>query len=306
MIVQVLGAGVQGTLLGVRLARTGHRVTLVARGVRAGQLRDRGAIVKDATTGVAVVERLAIVEELASDTVADICFVTVRREQIDEALVACSRARGIGRFAFMVNHANGSDAYVAAVGRERVVFGFPGAGGGNENGVIRFVDVAEQPTMIDATAPDIAAILRTAGYRVNAVHDIDAWLKRHAVFVTAICGALYGVDCVAERLAEKPDAVGEFVLAIREGWGALDRRGIAPAPLALRMIVSWVPLPLSVRYWQQLLASVRGELYFARHARHAPIEMSALAKDVQAIVQDDTMPHLRALFGAIVLRESSN
>jgi hypothetical protein len=131
------------------------------------------------------------------------------------------------------------------------------------------------------------------------MHDIDAWLKRHVVFVTAICGALYGVDCGAERLAEDPGSVRDFILAVREGWGALDRRDIAPAPLALRAIMCWVPLALSVGYWQRLLRSARGELYFARHARHAPDEMKALARDVEAIVQDDAMPRLRALFGAI-------
>ena len=35
MTIVILGAGVQGTLYGVRLARAGHSVTFVARGKRA-------------------------------------------------------------------------------------------------------------------------------------------------------------------------------------------------------------------------------------------------------------------------------
>lgn len=86
----------------------------------------------------------------------------------------------------MVNHANGSDHLFAALGRERVVLGFPSAAGGIENGVDVYVDVAEQPATLEHTALDIAAILRNAGFHVQLVIDMDSWLKRHAVFVTAI------------------------------------------------------------------------------------------------------------------------
>jgi 2-dehydropantoate 2-reductase len=48
MKIVVLGAGVQGTLYGVRLARRGHDVTFVARGIRAAELRGRGAAIHDA------------------------------------------------------------------------------------------------------------------------------------------------------------------------------------------------------------------------------------------------------------------
>jgi ketopantoate reductase len=44
----VFGAGMQGTLYGVRLASAGHRVILVARGQRAAELRRRGAVIEHA------------------------------------------------------------------------------------------------------------------------------------------------------------------------------------------------------------------------------------------------------------------
>jgi hypothetical protein len=48
MRIMILGAGVQGTLYGVRLARAGHDVTLIARGKRVEELRQRGAVIEDA------------------------------------------------------------------------------------------------------------------------------------------------------------------------------------------------------------------------------------------------------------------
>jgi 2-dehydropantoate 2-reductase len=98
----------------------------------------------------------------------DLCFVLVRREQLEGVLPELRAASGIGRIIFMVNHANGSEHLFAALGRERVVLGFPSAAGGIEDGVDAYVDVAQQPTALEHTAPDIAAILQNAGFHVQA------------------------------------------------------------------------------------------------------------------------------------------
>ncbi len=295
----ILGSGVQGTLFGVRLARAGHSVTLVARGKRAAELRAQGAAVKNAITGRSDAMHLPVVESLGSDTRAHLCFVLVRREQIEEALSDLRAASAIDRIIFMVNHANGSDGLFAALGRERVVLGFPSAAGSIENGVDVYVDVAEQPTIIEHTAPDIAAILRAAGFRVQLMTDVDSWLKRHAVFVTAVGGALYQRKGDSGLLSSDKELVRTFILAVREGWLALDRRRVGPPPLALRTIFSWVPVPLAVLYWCRFFGSPRGEYYFARHTRHATAEMAALVADVRALVINDEAPHLRLLYDAV-------
>jgi len=294
-----LGAGVQGTLYGVHLARAEHEVALVARGRRAVELRSLGAVVEDALSGQTDTANLPVVDALAPDTQADLCFITVRREQMMAVLPACAAAPNIKRFVFMVNHANGSEALLGALGRDRVVLGFPGAAGGIENGVDSYVEVAEQATAIEAIAPDVAVMLKGAGFRVELVSDMDSWLKRHAVFVTAICGGIYKAGNDAKRLSIDPALVREIILGIRDGWAALDAVGVAAAPLPLRVIFCWMPLPFSVKYWQRLFGSVRGEHYFARHARHAAKEMAALAADVRALAGNSAMPHLTALYAAI-------
>jgi hypothetical protein len=79
----------------------------------------------------------------------------------------------------------------------------------------------------------------------------------------------------------------------------MNRRAVGPAPLVLRAIFEWAPLPLAVRYWQWLLGSPRGEHYFAPHARHAAKEMAALASDVRELLQGEAAPHLLRLYAAI-------
>lgn len=299
MNIIIFGAGVQGTLFGVRLARAGHDVTLVARGRRAEELRQHGAVIEDVFSSHADTVHLPIIEELGSYARADLCLVTVRREQITAVLPALAAVSALARIVFMVNHANGSEAVFSALGRARVVLAFPGAAGGIGAGVDRYTFVSEQATVVEADAPDVISVFRNAGLRVARVQDMDAWLKRHAVFVTVIAGALYESGGKASTLAADRERVSTFILAVREGWSALDRRGIKAAPLALHTIFCWLPLPYAVAYWRRLLGSARGEFYFARHVRHAPAEMAALASDVRELLDAVPAPHLARLYAAI-------
>jgi 2-dehydropantoate 2-reductase len=299
MRIIILGAGVQGTLYGVLLARAGHDVTFIARGKRAEELRDQGAAIEEVLSRRTDNLRLPVVEGLAPDDHADLCLVAVRREQIAEALKVLAPASAIGRIVFMVNHANGSEGLFNALGRERVVLAFPGAAGCIEAAVDRYVEVREQLTAIESNARDVILLFRGAGIRVAPVGDMDAWLRRHAVFVTAIAGAIYEAGSDIQRLASDREAVGGFIVAVREGWSALDRRGVKPATFALRTIFCWVPLPFAISYWQRLLGSVSGEFYFARHVRRAPAEMAALAADVRELLDDISAPCLDRLYTAI-------
>ena len=74
---------------------------------------------------------------------------------------------------------------------------------------------------------------------------------------------------------------------------------MGPAPFLLRTIICFVPLWLSVRYWSRLLASPRGDIYFARHARHAPAEMASLANDVRHFLCGEEAPGLQMLLASI-------
>jgi 2-dehydropantoate 2-reductase len=295
----VLGAGMQGTLYGVRLALAGHSVVLVVRGSRAAELRRAGAVIEDALSGERQVARLEVAEAVDAGAQADLCLVTVRREQLAQVLPGLRPASRILRILFFVNHACGSEFLFDAVGRGRTVLGFPGAAGSIEEGIDRYVEIREQPTVIESRAEDLGEILRRAGFRVSRVRDMDSWLRRHAAFVTAISGALYEAGADARRLARDRGRVRHVILGIREAWAAMDQRAVGPAPFALRAIFEWVPLAVAVRYWQRLLGSERGEYYFARHARHAPVEMAALAQDVRELLHGRSAPHLLRLYAAI-------
>jgi 2-dehydropantoate 2-reductase len=295
----ILGAGVQGTVFAVRLAIAGHQVTLISRPERAIELRQRGATIQDLKTMRICTKVLPILERLAPDFAADICLVTVRREQIETVLPDLGAATAIPRVVFLMNHANGSDNLRKLTGASRSALAFPGIAGDRESSVIRYLDIPQQHTVVEERALDVISLFRDAGFRVDAVRDMDAWLQRHAVFITAIAGALYENDCDAPRLAQNLEMISRFIVAVREGWTAQDRKGVGPAPFALRTMMCWVPLRFSARYWSRLLASSYGEIYFARHTRHAPAEMASLADDVRNFLREGEAPKLRRLLASI-------
>jgi hypothetical protein len=165
--------------------------------------------------------------------------------------------------------------------------------------MIRYLDIPQQHTVVEERAQDVGSLFREAGFPVDRVRDMDAYLQRHAVFITAIVGALYENGCDAHRLANNPETVRRFIVAVREGWAAQDRKQVGAAPFALRTIMCWVPLGLSAIYWSHLLASPRGDLYFARHARHAPAEMASLADDVRSFLREPEAPGLWRLLASI-------
>jgi ketopantoate reductase len=294
----ILGAGVQGTVFAVRLALAGHHVTLISRPARARELRDAGVTIQNAETSRIYTKVLPVLESLPPDFFADICLVTVRREQIQTVLACLAEAIAIPRVVFLGNHAYCSDNLLAILGCSRAVLAFPGIAGYSGGGMIRYVEIPQQHTVVDKRAQDVASLFRGAGFRVDRVRDMDAWLKRHAVFITAIAGALYESDCDARLLAQNAEAVGRFIVGVGEGWAAQDRKGVGPAPLALRAIMCWVPLRLSAIYWSRLLASPGGDLYFARHVRHAPAEMASLADDVRSFLCENEALELKRLLAS--------
>ena len=299
MKIVILGAGVQGTVFAVRLSTVGHQVTLVTRPDRAAELGREGASIQDVATSLIRTTVLPVLEKLPPDLVADMCLVTVRRDQMELVLPDLVGAIAIPQVVLLGNHANRTDHLLTVLGRSRTVLAFPGVAGYREGAMIRYLDIPQQHTVVEERAPDVASLFREAGFRVDSVRDMDAWLQRHAVFITAIAGALYENGCDARRLAQNTETVSRFVLAVREGWAAQDRKGVGAAPLALRTIMCWVPLPLSVMYWSRLLASSRGDLYFARHLRHAPAEMASLADDVGSSLRETDAPELQTLLASI-------
>lgn len=292
----VFGGGVLGSLYAARLKESGQDVTILARGARAEEMRQYGIVLEDEKTGRRTETALPVITELAPDDEYECVLVLVRREQIAGTLPQLG-ANCSPSVLFMTNNAGGPDQLVTALGRERVLLGFPGAGGAKDGHVVRcsLVSAQTQPTTLGELTGEvsprlqaIAAALEGAGFPTSLSPAMDAWLKTHAVLITPVAWAFYFAGD-NYKLAECPEGLHLMIDAVREGLRALAVLAIPLQPgkmLVLRWVPTWVLMPVLRR----VLSTRSAELVLWRHSDHARTEMKALADDVLDLLRRAGLP----------------
>jgi 2-dehydropantoate 2-reductase len=291
MNIMLYGAGVIGSLYAARLKQGGHRVTLLARGQRLADIRRYGVVLEDALSGIRSTVPMDTIERLRADDLYDLIIVTVRRDQLAGIMPELEANRQTSTVLFMLNNPIGCAALIEALG-ERVMLGFPGAGGTHDGHIVRFAMVRQQPTTLGETRGRhtarlnrIIAGFHTSGLKTRVEPDMDAWLKAHAFFVTAVSGAMYLAGGECKRLAQDIATLRLMVTGVREGFGAVSALGLSVTPLALKVLFTWLPRPFAVYYWQGFFATEEADYIFARHSRAAFAEMQQLATDCRALFE---------------------
>jgi 2-dehydropantoate 2-reductase len=279
----IVGAGVIGSVYAGRLVNGGQQVTLLARGQRLADLRERGLVLHDAATGRTETFRLPVAESPAAAGRFDLGLVPVRREQLD-SIIGLLQAADTDTIVFFGNTAGRVADLAAALG-SRALFGFPAAGGLREGAVIRYVTIRQQRTMLaepsgtaSARVRQLADMFGQAGFHTRVSSDPQGWLLAHAAFVVPIAFALYRVGVEPSRLAADKATLRLMVQATRQAFRALRHDGNREIPANLRMLYLAAPGPVAMRYWKRVLAGPNGELWFAAHTRAAPDEMRSLAE----------------------------
>jgi 2-dehydropantoate 2-reductase len=283
----VYGAGVIGTLYAARLQEGGHRVTVVARGQRLADIRRYGLVLEDIVGHGRSTTRVDTIERVDPNDQYDIALISVRRDQVASVVPEFTTNHRIPILIFMLNNPTGTTDLAQALGRDRVLLGFPGAGGTRDGHVVRYAMIAQQPTTLGelggrrtARLRELVEMFRQSGFRTTTSRDMDAWLKAHAFFVTAVSGAIYmaGGDC--HRLSEDKATVVLMAKGVREGYAAVRALGLSVAPFALRVLFTWLPSAFAIYYWRRFFASKMADYVFGRHARAASGEMRELATTV--------------------------
>jgi 2-dehydropantoate 2-reductase len=311
----VFGAGVLGSLYAGRLAASGQDVALLARGVRLEQLRREGLVLLDEATGQEARLRVRVVSALLPDEAYDLIIVAVRADQLADVLPPLAANRGVPCILCLQNHASGSEALAAALGPQRVLLGFPGASGAREGGRVRYRLIPQQRTTLGEPSgrvtPRLRAVtaaVRAAGFPVAVSRRMDAWLKTHAVFVTAVAGAIYDAGGSCAELVAQPGGVARLVRAVRQGFKTLRAQGVPVEPRKLALLFLWLPLAVPVAYWRHYLRQPAAELIFARHARAAPAEMLELVRQMREAfrITETSTPELDSLWAAVATRAASH
>jgi ketopantoate reductase len=309
MNILIYGAGPLGSLFAVRLVEAGHQVSVLARGQRLKELQEHGVVIQDSISGAIETAQVQLVETLEQDDAYDLIMVVMRKNHALKILPLLAANRNSPNVLFMMNNAGGQDVLIEALGKERVMVGFPYPGGERDGHIMHVVPVNENKNWtlpigevdgrITERAHNIAEILRSMrGYDVEIRTDMDAWLKYHvAVVVPGLAAGLYAADTDLERMGRTPDALILAVRGMKEAVRSLKKAGVSPSPAPLGLL-EYMPEPLMVwllkRASTTKLLKVGGE----GHARAARDEMKLLAEELITLLHQSGVqtPLLNQLF----------
>ena len=288
----MFGAGVIGTVYASKLRQAGNAVTVLARGPRLEEIRRHGLILENVIDRRRSECRVEVTESLSSHDRYELIVVAVRRDQLDASMASLSANSTVPTILFMLNNPLGTSRLVEALGKGRVVLGFPGVGGTREGHVVHYAMISQQPTTIGevdgrrtSRLKALVDAFRTSQLPTRIERHMDAWLKVHAFFVTAVCGAIYqaGGDC--RGLSLDTGALELLVAGVSEGFGAVRASGLPVTPFSLNVLFTWLPRSFAVRYWRRFFSTGTAEYVFGAHARSAAGEMLAVARDCRSLVE---------------------
>jgi len=297
----VYGAGPLGSLFAARLQQGGNDVSILARGQRLDELREYGIVLVDVLTQEQTVTRVNVVEELAPGDAYDLVLVIMRKNHALQILPVLTASRHTPNVLFLMNNAAGPGALVDALGKERVLIGFPGSAGYREGHVVycltgteddkASVPFGELDGRITARTREVARILESApGFGAEIRTDMDAWLKYHvALLFPSLAPSLRAAGVDNYRLARTRDLVVLAIRAMREGFRVLRSLGLPVTPSKFK-VIEWLPEPVLVLLAQRLLANPLMETALVKHAEAARSEVQHLIDEFLALARTTSVP----------------
>jgi 2-dehydropantoate 2-reductase len=294
MRILFFGAGPLGSVYAHLLYERGEDVTVLARGERYEWLKENGLVLLNELTGQKESSRVNVVKELKPEDEYDLVIVLIRKNKLRPVIEILAESPGVKNVLFMGNNVLGFDEYLNRLPVEKVLFGFPGAGGGIRDQVVHYADREKQKGKrravtigeIDGRKKErtlaVKRLFESAGVPVDLTPDIDGWLKYHVALVSPLVGALYKHDCDNYRAAKDKETLRTLVRAAKEGGRVIRALGFRKRPFELKLFY-WLPEFMSIMGVKRLLESKFAEVAFAMHAKAARDEMKDLAREFQEL-----------------------
>lgn len=292
MRILIYGAGVIGSIFAGKLVASGEDVTVLARGKRLEELRQNGVMLTTTGKNCEIIS-VRVIEHLALDDLYDYIIVVMQRTQVDSVLPILSQNRS-PNIVFVVNTSAGYDKWVQAVGGERLMLGFPSAGGERIGGKVNYfvgkglMRLFQTTTFGEYSGKKTERVdrlintFRHAGIPSVFCDDMDAWQKTHIAMVTSIGNALYQYDCDNYRLAGSYDSMCLMVYGIKEGFSILNKLGIKTKPKKLWYMK--LPVWMIAGVFKLIMGTKLAETVLAKHCIVAKPEMLYLQAEFDSLI----------------------
>ena len=183
MRILVYGAGNIGSLYAALLKESGEDVFVLARGERLSYIREHGIRLENFESGKQITSRVEAVERLDADDDYDLILVILPKNHIQDVLPVLAANRRSPNVMFFGNNAAGPGQLIEAIGRDRVLLGFPGAAAVAHDHRIRYLILSEreQPTTI-------GEIDGSKSQRLQAIASaLKTWVSKYLMILVCRC-----------------------------------------------------------------------------------------------------------------------
>ena len=290
MRILIYGAGVIGSLYAALFAEAGYDTSVYARGKRLEFLKKNGLLYKK-NQNIKRAET-TILEELSDNDVYNFVLLTVRENQLYEALAELKNNKS-NIIVTMVNSLDSYKKWEDIVGIGSILPAFPGAGGSiNDDGIL---DAALTPRMIQPTTfaeisgnksertKHFSKILKHAHIPYQEVKDMHMWQLCHLAMVVPIADAYYEADC-PERAGRDWKIMKKTAERLKRNFIFLRKQEGKLSPWKMN-IFRFLPLPFLTIMLAITFESSFGDKFMYQHAVKAPDEMRELHKQFYAYMR---------------------
>jgi 2-dehydropantoate 2-reductase len=307
----IYGAGPIGQWLALKLAQADAEVTLLA-GTTFRALEQRGVIIKDSLTGERFEARPRLVARLDPEDRYDLVVVAMSRASRLDVCPDLARNPHLRHVLFLGNDVDGFHRYLDHLPPSKVLLGFPGAGGGWEEGELTILDrkkkngqgelyIGEIDGQTRRRTTEIAELFAAAGLKVHVEPNIDGWLKYHFAFIGPTAGAIFKHGGEMKAVAVDRATIHQYCRACRQAGDVLRAVGYRKRQPGVFNLYYWVPRWLEPQVFAKLFGSEASATLFGLHARTVGPELLEMAEDFEAIKRKTGLetPDLDALLACV-------
>lgn len=289
----IYGAGVIGSIFAGRLSAAGYDVTVLARGKRYDELKGNGLLLQNAYPDKRESCTVKIISRLEADDIYDYVLVVMQKTQVPEVLPVLSQNKSPS-IVFVVNNCLGYDDWIKTIGADRLMLGFPSAGGERRNGVVTYfigkglsrlfqtTTFAEYQGQKTKRLKILVTAFRNANIPSVPCTHMDAWQKTHVSIVTSIGNALYKHSSDNYKLAGSKEDLVLMAGGIKEGLHVLKRLGYRVTPS--KLLYFKLPARILAVVFHFIMNTRMAETAMAKHTIAARDEMRALQSDFNKLI----------------------
>jgi 2-dehydropantoate 2-reductase len=180
------------------------------------------------------------------------------------------------------------------IGAERIMIGFPSAGGERVDGVVNYfigngiirlfqtTTFGEYNGKKSQRAKRLIKDFNNAGIPSVYCSNMDAWQKYHVSIVTCIANILYKYNGNNYELSKSSEDITLMIQGIKEGFSVLRSLGYSVTPMKLNYFK--LPSVLLLHIFKPLMSRELAKLTMSKHAMVAVEEMKCLQDEFDLLI----------------------